>query len=199
VSVAVIDTSRLFAEAMALTLVSVGITATDLQANGDVSGFDIALVDSRLPAESLTMIAARVAQSTSCRLVLLSPRITKATRNVIRECGAATAVERSADVDELIETLRQVAAGTDVAVPCADQADTGPMSLTCRELEVLGLIAVGATNESVATELGISPHTVRSHLGNILGKLNVTGRLGAVTLVREAALLPEPRRPQVSH
>jgi DNA-binding CsgD family transcriptional regulator len=49
-------------------------------------------------------------------------------------------------------------------------------------------------NDAVGIRLGISPHTVRSHLANIQGKLDVTGRLDAVALVRESALIPPPRR-----
>lgn len=48
--------------------------------------------------------------------------------------------------------------------------------LTPRELEVLNLIATGASNQEIATQLSISLHTVKSHVRNILNKLHVANR-----------------------
>jgi LuxR family transcriptional regulator of csgAB operon len=53
-------------------------------------------------------------------------------------------------------------------------------SLTSREAEVLGLLCDGASNAEIATELTISPHTVRTHLNNLFRKINVPNRLQAV-------------------
>ena len=58
--------------------------------------------------------------------------------------------------------------------------DTGHAPLTLRELEVLHLVANGETNEEIAFELRISPHTVKTHLYNIFQKLGVENRLNAV-------------------
>jgi DNA-binding NarL/FixJ family response regulator len=193
-SVAVIDSSRLVSETVARVLVSSGMSASLADADDDLAGFDVVLADSQLPPATLKAVAARVAATPCCRLVLLAPQVTKATRQVVRESGAVLAVERSAEIHVLLDMLRAVVAGTVVAQPCADEQNHGLSSLTRRELEILGLIATGATNDAVGTRLGISPHTVRSHLANILGKLDVTGKLGAVTLVRESALIPPPRR-----
>ena len=48
-----------------------------------------------------------------------------------------------------------------------------------REQEVLRLVAVGASNETLATTLGISRKTVERHLGNIYVKLGVANRAEA--------------------
>jgi two-component system response regulator NreC len=45
--------------------------------------------------------------------------------------------------------------------------------LTPREREILQLIAEGKTNKEMATILGLSPHTIETHRGNILEKLNL--------------------------
>lgn len=54
-----------------------------------------------------------------------------------------------------------------------------PHSLTKREVEVLGLLTLGASNCVIAEKLFISPHTVRTHLNNTFRKINVTSRLEA--------------------
>ncbi len=61
--------------------------------------------------------------------------------------------------------------------------------LTERELEALRLVAEGKSNEQVASALVISIHTVRKHLGNIFGKLDVSSRTEAVTRARQLGLL----------
>jgi DNA-binding CsgD family transcriptional regulator len=53
-------------------------------------------------------------------------------------------------------------------------------ALTPRELEVLALLAEGASNKSVARRLGISVHTAKFHVGSLLDKLDATGRTDAV-------------------
>lgn len=53
-------------------------------------------------------------------------------------------------------------------------------ALTPRELEVLGLLAEGASNKLIARRLGISVHTAKFHVGRLLDKLDATGRTDAV-------------------
>ena len=53
-------------------------------------------------------------------------------------------------------------------------------TLTARELEVLALLAEGASNKAIARRLGISVHTAKFHVGSLLDKLDVGGRAGAV-------------------
>ena len=58
--------------------------------------------------------------------------------------------------------------------------------LTRREAEVLELIAAGRSNKRIAFELGISEKTVKTHVGHLLAKLNVSDRTQAALLaVRE--------------
>lgn len=52
--------------------------------------------------------------------------------------------------------------------------------LTPRELDVLALLAEGASNKAIATRLGISVHTAKFHVGSLLDKLDATGRTDAV-------------------
>jgi DNA-binding CsgD family transcriptional regulator len=61
----------------------------------------------------------------------------------------------------------------------AAQADGEPI-LTPRELEVLALLAEGASNKAIARRLGISVHTAKFHVGSLLDKLDAVGRTDAV-------------------
>ncbi len=65
----------------------------------------------------------------------------------------------------------------------------GPLSvLSPRELEVLGLIAEGLTNQQIAQRLVLSEHTVNRHVANILGKLMVPSRAAAASLAARHGL-----------
>jgi DNA-binding NarL/FixJ family response regulator len=63
-------------------------------------------------------------------------------------------------------------------------------ALTARELEVLRMLADGAANKTIAWKLGISEHTVKFHVAQILAKLNAGTRTEAVTLgIRQGLIL----------
>lgn len=65
----------------------------------------------------------------------------------------------------------------------------GDSDLTPRELEVLNLIATGATNQEIASQLCISLHTTKSHVRNILGKLHAANRRQAARQAARRGLL----------
>lgn len=66
--------------------------------------------------------------------------------------------------------------------------DTGE-TLTPREVEVLRLIASGASNQAIAQKLVVSEHTVKVHITHILGKLRVSSRTQAAARARELRLV----------
>jgi len=109
--------------------------------------------------------------------------------------GVGAVLPRDAGGDEIVAAVRAVAAGL-VAVderqvgmllslmpPARAPARTGEMAevLTPRELEVLGMLAEGEGNKGIARRLGISEHTVKFHVGSIMGKLGAASRTEAVT------------------
>ena len=57
----------------------------------------------------------------------------------------------------------------------------GEIQLSPRELEVLALLAEGASNKEIARQLNISVHTAKFHVGSLLDKLEAVGRTDAVT------------------
>jgi predicted ATPase/DNA-binding CsgD family transcriptional regulator len=81
--------------------------------------------------------------------------------------------------DEQLRLVRQVVK----RAPAADGALTG------REVEVVRLVATGMTNRQIAQQLVLSDHTVHRHVSNILTKLRVRSRAGAVSLAAQRGLL----------
>jgi DNA-binding CsgD family transcriptional regulator len=72
----------------------------------------------------------------------------------------------------------------DVAVVSSQTAVKAPeqdAALTPREIQVLSLLAEGASNKSIARRLGISVHTVKFHVASLLDKFEASGRTDAVT------------------
>jgi LuxR family transcriptional regulator, maltose regulon positive regulatory protein len=62
--------------------------------------------------------------------------------------------------------------------------------LTARELEVLGLLAAGASNRAIAQRLVVTTETVKKHLSHLFDKLGVANRTQAVARARQLGLLP---------
>jgi len=102
-------------------------------------------------------------------------------RQVMHMGGAGFCSKREAP-ERLIETVLSVSEGR-MVFPFMDMS--GPSSdpfasLTAREQELLAALAQGQTNAQIAGELGISLNTVKFHLKNLYGKLNVRNRAQAV-------------------
>jgi DNA-binding CsgD family transcriptional regulator len=96
----------------------------------------------------------------------------------------AELAERAAMLLADVDGIRLVGEGepADVELSAAPSAGrtAGPL-LTPRELEVLSLLAEGASNKAIARQLDISVHTAKFHVGQVLDKLDAIGRTDAVT------------------
>ena len=114
--------------------------------------------------------------------------------------GARGYLLKGADQDEIVRAIRAAAAGEaifgpEVAARVVDHfaAGAGSMagafpSLTEREREVLGMVAAGKGNATIAHELMISLKTVRNHVSNIFTKLQVSDRSSAIVKARKAGI-----------
>jgi DNA-binding NarL/FixJ family response regulator len=110
--------------------------------------------------------------------------------------GASGYLLKDSDVDEVAIAIRAAHRGALQLDPTvarqlmsslqAAPADDLTADLTARELEVLRLVGAGKTNKEIATELGISERTARTHVSNILRKLGLGSRTqAALWAVRE--------------
>lgn len=107
---------------------------------------------------------------------------------------------KEATADDLAAAVSAVARGLVVFDPAlatlmANRPHEQPLllkgsKLSEREVEVLRLVAAGLPNKGIARELGISEHTVKFHVGTILGKLGAASRTEAVTLAVRGGMLP---------
>lgn len=110
------------------------------------------------------------------------------------EAGAVGYLLKDAPPAELLEAVHSAAEGDSALSPIvADKlmtrVRTPRTSLTPRELEVLKLVASGASNRDIGTELMLSEATVKSHLVHIYDKLGVRSRTSAVAAAREQGVL----------
>jgi DNA-binding CsgD family transcriptional regulator len=101
------------------------------------------------------------------------------------EVGDPVLADRVASLLGGVTGLRLAAPGeaATVAVVSRDpQNSVEPhgIDLTPRERDVLALMAEGASNKTIARQLGISVHTAKFHVGSLLDKLDATGRTDAV-------------------
>ena len=62
--------------------------------------------------------------------------------------------------------------------------------LTCRELEVLGMLAAGQSNQAIASQLVVTLDTVKKHVSHVLSKLGAANRTEAVSRARRLDLIP---------
>jgi two-component system, NarL family, response regulator YdfI len=116
--------------------------------------------------------------------------------------GGRAVLPRDAAADEIIAAVEAAAAGLvvlhqegsqallpHVSAVVRQQLDAPVEALTPREIEVLGMLAEGAGNKLIARRLGISEHTVKFHVGSILGKLSAASRTEAVALGMRLGLI----------
>jgi DNA-binding NarL/FixJ family response regulator len=110
--------------------------------------------------------------------------------------GARGALPRTATGEQIAAAVAAAAAGLAVVpadtlprVRPAVHAAAPVQPLTPREVEVLAMLAEGLANTSIAARLGISDHTVKTHVGAVFGKLGVSTRAEAVASAARLGLL----------
>ena len=114
------------------------------------------------------------------------------------EAGAIAYLLKDVSADDLVRAIRAAHAGRTTLSPEAAQAlvertNQPPalgLDLTVRERDVLALMVEGLENSQIARRLAISPSTIKSHVSNILSKLNAASRTEAVTLALRNHIVP---------
>jgi DNA-binding NarL/FixJ family response regulator len=163
---------------------------------------DVILMDLRMPGtDGVTATRQLTALGSRARVLVLTTYDTDSHVLPAIEAGATGYLLKDAPRDELLRAVHATARGEAVLAPSAAallmsrirSSATTPLSQ--RELEVLQLVATGATNRQAAAKLFITEATVKSHLLNTYGKLGVGDRAAAVTEAFNRGLLL-PRTPE---
>jgi DNA-binding NarL/FixJ family response regulator len=170
-------------------------------------GPDVILMDLRMPGmDGLTAITELARRHVPARVLVLTTYDTDSYVLPAIEAGATGYMLKDAPRVELLRAVRAAAQGQAVLSPAVTArlmsrvrtpgpGPTGPLSQ--RELEVLELVAAGATNREAAARLFITEATVKTHLLNIYAKLGVGDRAAAVAEAFNRGLLTPatPERP----
>lgn len=151
---------------------------------------DVILMDIKMPGTDGIEALRRLRELANPARVLIVTSFTEQ-RTVVPalRAGAAGYVYKDIDPDALAGAIRSVHAGhvllqpevAEVLLAQEDQSSSAgrPGSLTDREREVLGLIADGRSNREIARALVLSEKTVKTHVSNILMKLDLSDRTQA--------------------
>ena len=171
---------------------------------------DVVLMDLRMPV--LDGVAA------TCRLLEKIPQVKIIVLTTFDDddhvfdglrAGAVGYLLKDVPSEKLVEAIRAAAAGQSFLQPSvaakvvaeftrltavAQETAVSPQNtliepLSEREQEILALVATGASNKEIASELFIAEGTVKNHVTNILGKLGVRDRTQAALKAREIGLI----------
>jgi DNA-binding NarL/FixJ family response regulator len=215
--VLIVNENTLVSQAMRAVLEShdfeVSLCAYALQARGEQPGTpasgrpDVALVDIRVPDSGGLEAGRRIIQDHPLAKVLaLTAQEDAGVLAAASQAGFHGWVLKDGSVSQLVGSIRGVLEGRiapplrspqrapKVQSPAERDAALLAQHLTRREREVLGLLVEGESSQSISHSLSLSPHTVRTHIQNILTKLQVHSRFEAASFAVRFELAREPAR-----
>jgi DNA-binding NarL/FixJ family response regulator len=177
----------------------------DLQRRGQ--GPDIVLMDIQMPRRNGVQATAAITTAyPGARIIILTTFDYEDYVFEAVKAGAMGYLLKDVPATELAETIRKVHAGEPFIQPSvaskllmdfgrkgrAFAGSGGPSldeELSSREIEVLKLLAAGASNREIAERLTLAEGTVKNHVSNILSKLHAENRTQAANLARERKLI----------
>jgi DNA-binding NarL/FixJ family response regulator len=212
--VVVADDHPLFVEALKTALDAEGVEVVGVAERGDEvldvvasTRPDAVLLDLKMPgADGYALLEQLRTQHPEIPVLVVSGADVPVAAGKALQLGAAGFVGKAVAGRELAHAVR-VALGKqpvyyalpeDATVPQqrsnghSDVDPSTPPVLTRRELEILQLAAGGLSNPAIAKQLWVTQQTVKFHISNVLRKLGVANRAGAVQRAHELGLLANP-------
>ncbi|WP_419995621.1 LuxR C-terminal-related transcriptional regulator [Streptomyces boninensis] len=157
------------------------------------------------PAAGISLVARSRSGHPGTRVVVLAERDDPRRAATALQAGASGWVAKDCSLQRLLAVIRGVLRDETHLPPALltgvlreltaarkhrTESEQLVESLTPREREVLRCMVAGLGRKAVAERLYLSPHTVRTHMQNVLGKLGVHSTLAAVALARRAGVGP---------
>jgi two-component system nitrate/nitrite response regulator NarL len=149
---------------------------------------DVVIVETSVPGGGVKLVTDLAREQRQCAVLVLTETSSDPAVSRALQAGARGYLQKSCEPDDLVRTIERVHLGELVVAAHAAPVLYGhgrsqgpPEGLTERELEVLRLVARGRTNPGIAQELGITEHTAKEHLANILDKLGLENRVQVAT------------------
>ena len=184
---------RLLADSFEIEEAATREEAVELVA--DVGDFDVAILDMRLgrdgSRETLSgtdAIRAMHRSEPNLGVVAHGARAERHLATQALQAGAIAYVARGADADELRRAIAAAVEGerfVDPAVPPAGKRG----KLTRRQRQLLQLMADGESTQFAAKQLGLSEETVKTHMKNVLARLDARNRAQAVAIALRESLI----------
>lgn len=159
----------------------------------------VVVLDGRIPgATGVELCAELAARAPSARVVMLTSFPNDGVMVNAFSAGARGFVLKESDPAVIRQAVRSVAEGVTFADPkVADKLVAlatrgrrakGPFDLTLQEMRVLELLPRGLTNHEIGDRLGIGENTVKTHLRNLMRKLNARDRVEATAIALREGL-----------
>lgn len=149
---------------------------------------DICVLDIEMPIKT-GIDAAEELKGNTCKVIILTTFARVGYFDRARKAGVSGYLLKDSPIEELANAIRVVVDGRRLYAPelvdTIYNDDLKDNPLTGRESEVLHLVSKGKTTKEIAGELFLSHGTVRNYISIILGKLDVSNRIEAISSFKE--------------
>lgn len=154
---------------------------------------DVVIMDLMMPVLNGVDASARIAElyPETNILILTTYGSSEDIRRAL-DAGAVGAIMKTVSNQTLVAAIRKTAVGTRVLSPEIEQTlneSLATSELTPRQLEILGYVTRGFTNEDIAKHFGITYSAVKQHLSNAFAKLGAANRSEAVAIALRKQLV----------
>lgn len=194
ISVALVDDHRVVTRSLKaylesfedLTVAGTAASGEELLQHLDQWRPDVVLQDLLLPGgmDGIETTRHILRRAPTTKVIALTASMDEDRMTAVLRAGAVGYLRKDAEPEMLVAAVRAVTQGKTYIDPSAArqllQAPAPSEDLTPREVEVLRQLALGRANKEIAHALAISEETVKSHVGNVLSKLQVENRSQAI-------------------
>lgn len=170
------------------------VAASQQRPGRDTEQIDVVVMDIEMPGLDGIATTRRLSAQNGPPVLILTTYDTQSEVLAAVDAGAKGYLLKDAEPEKLRQAILDTAAGkptlsSEIAAMVMTRIQRPQENLSTREVELLALLATGATNKQLAQSLFISEATVKTHLVHIYRKLDVTNRTAAINTAREQRLI----------